>query len=144
VADDTTFTITSSFDDRKYPDKWEKAMDRALPTIGLFVQGEAMVRAPVGKYPKGSGRVGGRLRGSLTYATSRAQNRTRNPALPTDAVKRPYSKEEVWVGTNVEYAPYVEYGTKRMKKQPYLRPAMDENGDRILELYQREVHREMG
>jgi len=135
VADDTMFTITSSFDDRKYPDKWEKAMDRALPTIGLFVQGEAMVRVPVKT---------GRLRGSITYATSRTQNRTRNPALPTDAVKRPYDREEVWVGTNVEYAPYVEYGTKRMKKQPYLRPAMDENGDRILELYQREVHREMG
>lgn len=141
--DGTTFEIVSSFDDRKYPDKWEKAMDRALPTIGLFVQGEAMVRAPVGKYPKGSGRVGGRLRGSITYATTRRQSNPRNPALPTDSVKRPFENEEVWIGTNVEYAPYVEYGTKRMKAQPYLRPAVDNNQARILELYQREVHREM-
>jgi len=29
------------------------------------------------------------------------------------------------VGTNVEYGPYVEFGTKRMGAQPYLRPAFD-------------------
>jgi HK97 gp10 family phage protein len=133
-VDDTTFTITSSFDEHKYPDKWEKAMDRALPTIGLFLQGEAMVRVPV---------KSGRLRGSLTYATHRGGNAIRHPAKSGDSVQRPWDKDEVWVGTNVEYAPYVEYGTKFSKKQPYLRPAMDENKERILELYQREVHREM-
>ncbi len=133
--DDTTFELTSSFDDRKYPDKWEKAMDKALPTIGLFVQGEAMLRVPV---------KSGRLRGSLTYATTRGQSNARNPAVPVDAVRRPYDKEEVWVGTNVEYGPYVEYGTRFSKAQPYLRPALDDNRDRILEIYQREVHREMG
>lgn len=32
--------------------------------------------------------------------------------------------EAVWVvGTNVEYAAYVEFGTSRMKAQPYLLPA---------------------
>jgi HK97 gp10 family phage protein len=30
------------------------------------------------------------------------------------------------VGTNVAYAPYVEYGTRRMAAKPYLRPAADE------------------
>lgn len=29
------------------------------------------------------------------------------------------------VGTNVEYAPYVEYGTRRMAAQPYLTPAAE-------------------
>lgn len=29
------------------------------------------------------------------------------------------------VGTNVEYAPYVEYGTRRMAAQPFLRPALE-------------------
>lgn len=28
------------------------------------------------------------------------------------------------VGTNVEYAPYVELGTRRMRAQPFLRPAL--------------------
>ncbi len=31
------------------------------------------------------------------------------------------------VGTNVEYAPYQEFGTKFMKAQPYLNPALDES-----------------
>lgn len=30
------------------------------------------------------------------------------------------------VGTNVEYAPHVEYGTSRMNAQPFLRPALDD------------------
>ena len=29
------------------------------------------------------------------------------------------------VGTNVEYAPYVELGTRNMSAQPYLRPAIE-------------------
>lgn len=30
------------------------------------------------------------------------------------------------VGTNVSYAAYVEFGTSRMRAQPYLRPALAE------------------
>ena len=33
-------------------------------------------------------------------------------------------KGAYYVGTNVEYAPFVEYGTKKMRAQPYLRPAV--------------------
>ena len=29
------------------------------------------------------------------------------------------------IGTNIEYGPYVELGTSRMRAQPYLRPAYD-------------------
>lgn len=43
---------------------------------------------------------------------------------------------EVTVGTDLEYAPYVEFGTSRMGAQPFLRPAFDENQD--------EVYREIG
>lgn len=28
------------------------------------------------------------------------------------------------ISTNVEYAAYVEFGTKKMRKQPYMRPAL--------------------
>lgn len=34
------------------------------------------------------------------------------------------------VGTNVEYAPYVEYGTRRMAAQPFMRPALERNRGR--------------
>ena len=33
--------------------------------------------------------------------------------------------EAVYLGTNVEYAPYVELGTSRMAPRPYLRPAAE-------------------
>ena len=34
---------------------------------------------------------------------------------------------EVSIGTDLEYAPYVEFGTYKMAARPYLRPAFDEN-----------------
>jgi len=33
----------------------------------------------------------------------------------------------VLVGTNTEYAPYVEYGTAKMPAKPFLRPAVSES-----------------
>ena len=30
------------------------------------------------------------------------------------------------VGTNVDYAPHVEFGTRHMRAQPYMQPAIDE------------------
>lgn len=35
------------------------------------------------------------------------------------------------VGSNVEYAPYVEYGTSRMEAQPYLRPALEDHASSL-------------
>lgn len=36
---------------------------------------------------------------------------------------------EVYVGTNVEYAAYVEFGTRHQKAQPYLREALKHGDD---------------
>jgi HK97 gp10 family phage protein len=36
------------------------------------------------------------------------------------------------VGTNVEYAAYMELGTSKMKAHPYLYPALAENKDKIV------------
>ena len=44
----------------------------------------------------------GRLRASITHASDGAN---------------------AYIGTNVEYAPYVEFGTSKMKARSYLRPA---------------------
>lgn len=62
--------------------------------LAIVVQNEARRLAPVDT---------GRLRSSITVKRT-----------PDGAV----------VGSNVEYAPYVEYGTSRMAAQPYLRPAV--------------------
>lgn len=57
----------------------------------------------------------GRLRGSITHTTD---------------------DEYAYIGTNVEYAPYVEFGTSRMASRPFLRNAVTKHEDdykRIIE-----------
>lgn len=43
-------------------------------------------------------------------------------------------KHTVAVGSNVEYAPYVELGTSKMSARPYLRPALEANRREIRRL----------
>lgn len=50
----------------------------------------------------------GRLRGSISHA---------------------HDDEAAYVGTNVEYAPYVEYGTYKMPSRPFLRNAVANYSD---------------
>lgn len=77
-----------------------RAIDRALEEIGLAAEGYAKRACPVDT---------GNLRNSITHAVEG-------------------SEDAVYVGTNVEYAPYVEMGTRRTAAQPFLRPAATEHG----------------
>ncbi len=74
-------------------------MAMALEAIGLSAEGYAKAECPVDT---------GRLRSSVSHA------RDDNAA---------------YIGTNVEYAPYVELGTSRMDARPFLRPAASEHSD---------------
>lgn len=108
------------------------AMKRALTAVGMVLETAAAREAPVGQYPKGSGRVGGRLKGSITYATKQTRSHPSNAQnKPNDGVSAPTDDLTVHIGTNVEYAPYVEYGTRYMRARPtargYLRRAFDLN-----------------
>lgn len=78
----------------------QRAIDRALEEIGLAAEGYAKRACPVDT---------GNLRNSITHEVDAAE-------------------KAVYIGTNVEYAPYVELGTSRQKAQPYLRPAATEHG----------------
>lgn len=92
-----------------------QAQERALKAVGVFVEGETINRSPVDT---------GRLRDSYTHEVNENAN-------------------EVVVGTNVEYAPHVEFGTSRQEAQPHLRPAITQNQDRIEELIREEIQRGM-
>ena len=52
----------------------------------------------------------------------------------THRLKRTSGKMEAEVGTNVEYARALEYGTSRTYKHPFLRPALDKNVQLIVKL----------
>lgn len=45
-------------------------------------------------------------------------------SIRSSGAKRDARGWVVTVGTNVEYAAYVEFGTRRMRAQPYLRPGV--------------------
>ena len=75
----------------------DEAIARALEAIGLQAEGYAKLLAPVDT---------GRLRNSISHEVS---------------------DQTVYIGTNVEYAAYQEFGTRRMKAQPYLAPAVEDH-----------------
>ena len=87
-------------------DEMKKAMERALEKIGMVGEAYAKEKCPVGTVESTGikGYIGGTLRNSISHAVDD------NTAI---------------IGTNVEYAPYVELGTSKMDAQPYLRPAIE-------------------
>ena len=54
----------------------------------------------------------------------RGNQRVPKPEISDDEVA-------VYVGTDVDYGPDVEFGTSRMRAQPYLRPALDQNKSEV-------------
>ena len=80
-------------------DELDNALEVALEEIGLTAEGFAKKKCPVDT---------GRLRNSISHAST---------------------EDTAYVGTNVEYAVYVEMGTVNTKPQPYLRPAITEHKD---------------
>lgn len=73
----------------------DKAVAKGLEMCGLVGEGYAKLKCPVDT---------GRLRNSISHAYSKAT-------------------KKAYIGTNVNYAPYVELGTRKQKAQPYLKPA---------------------
>lgn len=85
------------------------ALARALEKIGLVAEGYAKRLCPVDT---------GRLRNSITHADD---------------------GEAEYIGTNVEYAPYVELGTSRTRAQPYLKPAVVDHANEYKEIVEAEM-----
>lgn len=78
----------------------ERAIYDALEEIGDKAEKYAKELAPF---------ITGRLCNSITFAIEGGE-------------------KAVYIGTNVEYAPYVELGTSKQAAQPYLRPAAANHG----------------
>ena len=91
--------------------KNKEATFKGMVDCGWAVRSKAINIVPVDT---------GRLRGSI-------------------AVEEDENKMEVMIGTNVKYAPYVEFGTCKMAARPYLRPAYYENIDKIMDFIKRRM-----
>lgn len=90
---------------RIFIDAKDQAVAQALEAIGMKAEGYAKRLCPVDT---------GRLRNSITHQQAGRMT------------------EEI--GTNVEYAAYVEMGTRRTKAQPYLRPAAEDHSSEYVNI----------
>ena len=102
IRTDNTELVVSEIND---------AVLRGLEKIGMAGEGYAKDLCPVGT-PESTGipgHIGGTLRNSITHVVDEAAG-------------------AVYIGTNVEYGPYVELGTEKMAAQPYLKPAATDHG----------------
>lgn len=84
----------------------ENAKKRGLEAIGLTAEGHAKKITPVDT---------GRLRNSVSHATD---------------------DEAAYIGTNVEYAPYVELGTRGRQGKHMLQRAASEHAEEYKQLMQ--------
>lgn len=96
----------------EYNERLNHALKVAFKAIGLTMQQNAVIEVDRAVYdtPESPNYIRtGNLRSSLEARS----------AIQTD-------ERSATVGTNVEYAPYVEFGTSRgMKPRPYIRPCIE-------------------
>nr|BDD45343.1 hypothetical protein 19 [Elusimicrobiota bacterium] len=97
----------------------EDAVKRSVEKATIVSVAEAKKQCPV---------LTGRLRSSITFGISGVGGNTaRFEGEEVSNIKEPdAAKDEIVgvVGTNVEYAPNVEYGTDAQMAQPYLSPGL--------------------
>lgn len=105
-----------------------KATRVALKAGIIDIHRQAVALAPVDT---------GNLKGSLTWTVAgevgglnspggKSPKSTPKRATPDQGVNRTDETDTAYLGTNVHYAPYLEYGTSRIGAQPFLRRAVDE------------------
>lgn len=127
---------------KKVLEEFDNALDRALIRIGLSAEGYAK------KALTTQGAVDtGLLRNSITFAVTGenanigAYKADKGDGSGSYSGSIPSEKRKaVYIGTNVEYAAYVELGTVRTKAKPYLKPAATEHST----VYKRIMEDEMG
>lgn len=113
-------------------DETKENIERALIAVGIQAEGYAVeIARAKGVYDTG------RLIGSITYATNTKHSTGREPAEPDDYKQMAEAEEGgVYVGTNVEYAPYQELGTHKQKPRPFLRPAMENHISEYAQIFE--------
>jgi hypothetical protein len=113
----------------------EKLAGKSSFEIGLAVQGQAKLLVP---------RQTGRLGGSITTSSGFGQKTepSGQGSVSSDTIQKPNDPFETFVGTPVEYGPYMEYGTRKTSAQPFLRPALDIVRGRALTIVQAGARKE--
>jgi len=91
---------------KEFTTEFNTWQEKALKAIGIFGESEAKLRSAVDT---------GNLRSSIAHKVDKKELAT-------------------YLGSNVEYALFVEKGTIKMKAQPFLTPAIESNTNKIKSL----------
>ena len=110
----------------------KEQVELGLEGIGAEAEGYAKDDCPVNS---------GRLRNSITFATKefKSNGNDREGEKASSAEMKKLATPEygtVYIGTNVKYAPYVEYGdyAHKIGKNHFLRDAVADHGDHFKEI----------
>ncbi len=104
---------------------FSEALEKALMEMGI----EAEAHAKEIITAKGAIDTG-RLRNSITWAIAgekaniSSYNADRGEGGTYEGTAPKRNEPAVYIGTNIEYAPWVEGGTSRMPPRPFIRPAI--------------------
>lgn len=104
------------------------AVAEALTAGAEVVRGEAQVAHFGGSTSAGGGFYGEQLRNRSGTLRKSITSRVKSGANPSAKV-----------GTNVVYAAVHEFGHRRIPQRPYLRPALEEKREEILDLMLRKL-----
>lgn len=88
----------------QYDEQVKNGLKDAIKECAFAIERDAKKNCPVDT---------GRLRASITTDTTKIDD------------------YEATVGTNIEYATHVEYGTRKQSAKPYLRPAYNKNIEKL-------------
>lgn len=100
----------------KFPKDWERIANDALKTGMIVLESGSKAEAPVDS---------GRLRSSIG----------------SQVIKGPGSEIIGKVGSKVEYASYQEYGTRFQPGKPYLRPTLEKERGRVVDLFKKGIEK---
>ncbi|MBR6171572.1 MAG: HK97 gp10 family phage protein [Eubacterium sp.] len=119
----------------------EQAVEKSLEECDLLAEGYAKTLCQVDT---------GLLRNSVTHARSGASFQHDYKADRGDAqgsVGGTIGSEDekaMYIGTNVEYAPYVEMGTIKTAKHPFLQPAVEDHADTYQAVFEKNLKEFLG
>lgn len=130
----------------------DQAVRAALEAVGQQAQNYATLLCPVDTgllrnsityAVSGSGAKIDSYKSNATHADTKATQKSKTANKPVSKVKSgSYSgtigsndETAVYIGSNVEYAPYVEYGTSHSAAQPFLKPAAEDHTEEYKSIF---------
>jgi len=127
--------VTTEWNGEVVKRKGQSATGKSTYEIGISVANQAKLLSP---------KKTGRLRGSITAQSANNGTEVEAPAEADDKITGPSGGLDTYVGTSVEYGPYMEFGTVRSNAQPFLRPALDSIVGQAVSIVRKNAKTEFG